>query len=184
MERVTPRVSFADLQRMPDNGDRYELYDGALRVVPSPLPWHQIVGGRLYEALVEHRRRHGGLVLFSPLDIVLSEHDIVQPDLVYFGPRSARAVRPHEAIRFTPDLAIEVLSSSTASVDRGRKRDLFARFGLPEYWAVDPPSKRIELSVLNAGHYGVPLIVGQGRLRSPTVEGLVMDVEPLFADFD
>ncbi|MGH9346056.1 MAG: Uma2 family endonuclease, partial [Vicinamibacterales bacterium] len=74
--------------------------------------------------------------------------------------------------------------SSTASVDRGRKRDLFARFGLPEYWIVDSPSKRIELSALNAGHYSDPLIVGHGRLRSPTVEGLVMDVEPLFADLD
>ena len=52
VDAVKPRVSFADLQRMPDDGNRYELYEGELRVVPSPLLWHQIVSGRLYEALV------------------------------------------------------------------------------------------------------------------------------------
>ncbi len=52
VEAVKPRVSFADLQRMPDDGNRYELYDGELVVVPSPLLRHQIVAGRLYEAFV------------------------------------------------------------------------------------------------------------------------------------
>src|SRR5687767_5681643 len=62
MEGLKRRVSFADLQRMPDDGNRYELYDGELRVVPSPLPIHQIVVMRLLDVLVEFSRRAGGQV--------------------------------------------------------------------------------------------------------------------------
>src|SRR6266446_4141714 len=102
VEAVRPPVSFADLQRMPDDGNRYELYDGELWVVPAPLPIHQIVAARLYSALLEHVRQRGGAVLFSPLDIVLSEYDVVQPDVVYFGPETTARLDPFEYIRFSP----------------------------------------------------------------------------------
>jgi Uma2 family endonuclease len=148
VETVKPRVSYADLQRMPDDGRRYELYDGELCVVPSPLPIHEIVKLRLLERLLRYARRYGGKVFDAPFDIVLSEYNVVQPDLIYFGPESARRIRLHEHVRFAPDLAIEVLSPSTAGIDRGRKRDLLARYRVAEYWIVDPDRRQVEQYLL------------------------------------
>ena len=130
--RVRVRVSFADLQRMPDDGNRYELYDGELRVVPSPLPIHQLIAQRLFLALSEFTRNHGGAIFMAPFDIVLSDYNVVQPDLIYFGPASAGCINLYEHVRFPPDLAVEVISPSTAQVDHGAKRDLLARYGVPE----------------------------------------------------
>ena len=132
MEAVKPRVSFADLQRMPDDSNRYELYDGEVRVVPSPLLRHQIVSQRVLLALVAYADEHGGQVVQPPMDLVLSEYDVLQPDLMYFGPTVAASLDPNDWVRVRPDLAIEVLSPSTARIDRGRKRDLLARYRVPD----------------------------------------------------
>ncbi len=184
VDTVRPRVSYADLQRIPEDGNRYELYDGELYVVPSPLPRHQRISKRLFLALFELTRQKGGEVFYAPFDIVLSEYNVVQPDLIYFGPESARRIRPREHVRFPPDMAIEVLSPSTARNDRGRKRDLMATHGVPEYWIVDPDSHHIELSVLREGRYGTPQIVSGGRCVSATVAGLEIDLVELFRDLD
>ena len=180
VEALKRRVSFADLQRMPEDGNRYELHDGELRVVPSPLLRHQVVIARLFEALLEYRRAGGGEVFCAPLDLVLSDYDVVQPDLMYFGGESASRLKLNEFVRFPPDVAIEVLSPSTAAIDRGRKRDLFARYGLREYWVVDPVEHRVEVSVLTAHGYEAPRVVEQGVLESPTVPGLTIDLGPIF----
>ena len=79
-----PRVSFADLEQWPEDGRRYELYDGEVYVVPSPIPLHQMVSARLHPVLEEYTRAHGGVVLYAPLDIVLTDFDVVQPDLLLF----------------------------------------------------------------------------------------------------
>src|SRR5829696_7489949 len=132
VEGMKRRVSFADLQRMPDDGRRYELYDGELCVVPAPFPIHQLVVRRLLETLLAFSRTSGGQVFNAPFDIVLTDYDVVEPDLIYFGPEAASRIRPKEHVRFPPDLAIEVLSASTQRIDRGRKSDLLARHHVPE----------------------------------------------------
>jgi Uma2 family endonuclease len=145
MERVGGRVSFADLERAPDDGRRYELYDGEVCVVPAPIPLHQVVQHALTELLLERCRRHGGFAVSSPIDIVFSEHDVLQPDVLFFGPARAHLIDRHTAIRHAPDLCIEILSPSTAATDRGRKLQMFARYGVPEYWIVDPLSESVEV---------------------------------------
>jgi Uma2 family endonuclease len=182
VERVKPRVSYADLQRMPEDGNRYELYDGELYVVPSPLPFQQIVLQRFCLILHRYSQRRGGLVFLAPFDIVLSDYNVVQPDLIYFGPQLARRIRPDEHVRFAPDLAIEVLSPSTAANDRGRKRNLMARYRVPEYWVVDPAAKRIDVSTGHGPAYGEPLVVSSGRCRAQTVEGLQVSMSALLRE--
>ncbi len=184
MEGLTRRVRFADLQRMPDDGNRYELYDGELRVVPSPLLKHQIVSQRLLLALVEHADRCGGQVIQPPMDVVLTEYDVVQPDLMYFGPAAAAQLDPNDWVRIRPDIAIEVLSPSTARIDRGRKRELLARHGVPEYWIVDLDARQIGISVLEGGQYREPVHLSKGPCESPTQRPLVVDLEQLFAGLD
>ena len=181
MEAVKPPVSYADLQRMPDDGHRYELYDGELWMVPAPLPLHQIVAGRIYVALVEHVRRSGGAAFMAPFDIVLSEYNVVQPDVIYFGPESARRINPDEHVRFPPDAAFEVLSPSTARNDRGRKRRLMEKYRVAEYWVIDPRARSIELSRLRNSGYGEPSLVSKGRCASSVIAGFEIDLADLFA---
>ena len=115
-----------------------------------------------------------------PFDLVLSDYDVVQPDLLYFGAETAARINPDEYVRFPPDLGVEILSASTASVDRGRKRDLLARHGLREYWVVDPVAHRIEVSVLGADGYGPARIVAGGFLASVAIAGLTIDLAMIF----
>jgi Uma2 family endonuclease len=181
VEAMKRRVSFADLQRMPDDGKHYELYDGELHVVPAPMPVHQRVARRLFEALLEFSRHAGGEVFFAPFDVVLTEYDVVEPDLIYFGPGKARRVKDWEYVRFAPDLAVEVLSPSTARIDRGRKRDLLARHAVREYWIADPTTRSLEVSILAEDAYGLPRRVEAGRYESASLPGLAIDVSVLFA---
>jgi Uma2 family endonuclease len=182
VEAVTPPVSYADLQRMPDDGNRHELYDGELWVVPAPLLIHQIVAGRLHVALLGHVRQHGGVAYCAPLDIVFSEYNVVQPDVVYFGPESLRHLHPLKVVRVAPDIAFEVLSPSTAPNDRGRKRRLMARYGVREYWVLDPLAKAIEVSRLTETGYEDAITVSEGRCTSSVIAGFEVALAELFAE--
>src|SRR5712691_387004 len=153
MEMVRPRVSYADLERMPEDGRRFELYDGEVCVVPSPILRHQIVAQRLWWVLDHYAARSGGLAVMSPIDIVFSDYDVVQPDIVFFRASRLDAVSLDSPIRNAPDLAVEVLSPSTAANDRGRKMRMFQRYSVPEYWIVDPVRETIEIYSLVDGEY-------------------------------
>ena len=126
-----PRMSFTDLEQMPDDGRRRELYDGEVWVVPAPIPRHQVVVDNLKRILQRYSEDHGGLSFISPIDIVFSEYNVVQPDIVFFSQARRSLIDFDKVIRHPPDLAIEVLSPGTLANDRGRKMRMFARFGVP-----------------------------------------------------
>jgi Uma2 family endonuclease len=181
MRTMRPRLSFADLERMPEDGRRYELYDGELSEVPSPTLRHQRIVMNLMEALREVERRTGGLVCISPIDLVLDAHNVVQPDLVFFGPERMMELDPTRVIRIAPDLAIEVLSPGTEATDRGRKLRLLARFGVPEYWLVDPAAETIEAHVLESARYVLDGVRRRGQtLTSRVAAGLAFPVARVF----
>jgi Uma2 family endonuclease len=175
------RVSYADMERWPDDGRRYELYDGEVFELPSPFPVHQIIAARLHIALEMCVRERGGIVLFAPLDIVLTDYDVVQPDLLLFTAERAGVVHPSKVTRAAPDLAIEILSPATAANDRGRKRALLARHGVREYWLVDPDARTIEIFSLR-----LERLVSQGTqsgdalVSSPLLPDLALRASALF----
>jgi Uma2 family endonuclease len=175
MKALRSRVSYADLESWPDDGRRYELYDGEVYVVPSPIPLHQMVSARLYLALEEYTRAHGGIVLYAPLDIVLTEYDVVQPDLLLFTRERQHLVDPRAVTRHAPDLAIEILSPSTAGNDRGRKLQLLARHGVREYWLVDPEAVALEVYQLAASRYVLASRADKGAaIESPLLPALAV----------
>jgi Uma2 family endonuclease len=184
MTATCPRVSFADLERWPEDGRRYELYDGEVYEVPSPLPLHQIASARLHLALSEYVREHGGLVLYAPLDIVLTEYDVVQPDLLLFTRERQHLVNPHKVTRVQPDLAIEILSPSAASNDRGRKMQLLARHGVREFWLMDADAVTIEVYCLS-GHQLVLASTANSaeRVRSPLLTEISLAPADLTSNF-
>ena len=183
MKAVYPRVSFAELQQWPDDGRRYELHDGEVIVVPMPLPRHQRVAGHVGTVLDEYERATGGIVFKVPIDIVFSEHDVVQPDIVFFRKERRHLLDMMQSTRVPPDLAMEVLSRSTEARDRGRKMETFARFGVPEYWIVDPVANTLEIYALVGAGYRLVGAYDQGQeVSSPTLPGLSFSVRRIFEE--
>ena len=183
MRGTDTRVTFAELQQWPDDGQRYELYDGEVVVVPSPNLRHQRVAMHLVDVLTEYERATGGLVVVAPFDIVFSEHNVLQPDVVFFRPERRHLLHQWEASRAAPDLAVEVLSPSTEARDRGRKMEIQARFGVPEYWIVDPVGNTLELSVLRGSTYELASTAAEDAdITSPTLPGLSCPAARVFAE--
>jgi len=129
---------------LPDDGQRYEIIDGELFVTPSPSYDHQeaafAIARRLASYLAIHRVGHAAL---APLDVIFGERTLVQPDV--FVVHLIQGKRPrNSADAGVPLLAIEIVSPSSARTDRVRKRGLYRREGVPEYWIVDPDARVIE----------------------------------------
>ena len=175
MRAVHSRVSFADLERWPEDGRRYELYDGEVYEVPSPILLHQIVAGRLYATLNDHVRQHGGIVVFAPLDIVLTDYDVVQPDLLLFTKERQGLLHLRKPNRVPPDLAIEILAPGTVANERGRKMQLLARHRVREYWLVDPEAVTIEVFASSGGQFALANTAsGRERVRSLLLPDLAL----------
>jgi Uma2 family endonuclease len=183
VDMVRPPLTFADLERMPDDGRRYELYDGEVVVVPSPLPRHQMVLNRLMEVLGAYARQHGATCLAAPLDIVFSENTVLQPDIVFFSSERRHLIHPDRVIRDPPDLCVEILSPSTAGRDRRSKKEIFARFGVKEYWIVDPAGAAFEQYGLEAGRFRLLTSAGAADIvTSPLLPNLSFSVGQIFQD--
>ena len=183
MRAVDPRVSYAELARWPDDGRRYELYDGEAIVVPAPNWRHQRVAFNVAKILNAYERVSGGGVVIAPFDIVLSDYDVVQPDVVYFGPAKRALQDPRDAAYVVPDLTVEVLSRSTERRDRGRNMELLARYGLPEYWLIDPLSRSLEIYVNRADTLTLAgAFESVQQIGSPTLPDLSIDFARLFEE--
>ena len=183
-------MSYADLQRMPDDGRQYELYDGEVRVVPSPTNRHQVVLKNLVALLMEYEKQNGGRLLFAPSDVVFTQYNVVQPDLLYFSEARRHLVQLDRPTDVPPDLTVEVISPGTSAHDRGRKQAVYARFGVGEYWIVDPLDETIEMFVLEGNVYrlgqnsrpadAAPSAQAALAVASPTVAGLRVVASRIF----
>jgi Uma2 family endonuclease len=123
----------------------------------------------------------GGLVLGAPLDLQLFDHSVVQPDLMVFSAQSRHRVR--DRVEVVPELVIEILSPGAVRQDRGEKLRLYGESGIREYWLVDPVERQIDFLVLRQGRYSIALPAGL-HYRSPTLEGLSLDLEALWSRVD
>ena len=168
------RVSYADLERWPEDGRRYELYNGEVFEIPSPLLLHQFVLGRLHLALSAYVQVHGGYVFVAPLDIVLTDFDVVQPDVLLFTPARAHLLDMRKVTRHAPDLAVEILSPSTSRNDRGRKLRLLERHAVKEYWLVDPDGVVIEVYRLSGVRF---VLAGAARGDDPITSTLLPELD-------
>lgn len=136
--------TYADLFALPDDGARYEIIDGELYEMPSPTSAHAFAIAALIRVLLPLLDRLGGQWLTAPLDVFFAGADPVQPDLLVLLPGS-RATVVRRGIEGPPDLLIEVLSPSNRAHDTVRKRALYARAGVREYWIVDPEHQSVEV---------------------------------------
>jgi Uma2 family endonuclease len=146
-------LTYDDLRQMPEDGRRYEIMEGVLQVSPSPGTAHQRATTRLAWFLHGHTSERGlGEVFVAPCDVVLSQTSVVEPDLLFVAVGGRAIIRP-AYVEGPPDLVVEVLSPSTAARDLGAKRQLYATFGVPFYWIVDPITRTIAAHALQDGEY-------------------------------
>lgn len=146
-------------------------------VVPAPLPRHQVSQHLIADLLRDHATAHGGFAVASPIDIVFSDYDVLQPDVVFFRSERRHLIDLDAPIRHAPDLCVEVLSPSTEPGDRGRKMQMFARYDVPEYRIVDPRARAIEVHRLAEGDYVPDRTARSGEtVTSATIEGLAFPV--------
>src|SRR2546428_4801097 len=173
-------LTYRDYVALPDDGRRYEILDGELSVMPAPNPTHQRLLGALYRHLHAHVTAHGlGEVILSPLDVILTDTTIAQPDLVYLDRTRSGAVSSR-GIEGPPTLAIEIVSPSTARIDRERKLRLYARHGVSYYWIVDHDAQTVEALVLGREGYSLAVRVsGTATVDLPPFDGLALPLASL-----
>lgn len=177
------RYTYADSLEFPDDGNRYEILEGELAVTPSPTPGHQSASGRLHLLLNDWiRRKARGRVYYAPLDVILADDTLVQPDLFWIAPDRIATVTP-KGIVAAPDLVIEILSRSTALRDRNTKARIYFRHGVREYWLVDPVKKSVAMLVPVGESFAVHAQGGDhARLVSLLDPDLVVVPEQLFVE--
>ena len=145
--QAAPSVKFTydDFVKFPDDGKRHEIIDGEHYVTPSPATKHQAVAGNLLALLWLHLKAHQrGIVFTAPFDVVFSDFDIVEPDLLYIS-RERLEILTKAHVRGAPDLVVEILSPGTRRTDEITKRKLYERCGVEEYWVVDPKLDAIKV---------------------------------------
>jgi Uma2 family endonuclease len=133
------KLTYEDYERIPDDdGLRHEILDGEHYVSPAPFTQHQRVAVKLSVCLHFFVEEHGlGEVLTAPCDVLLSRHDIAQPDILFISTERA-GIATEKNIQGAPDLLVEILSDDTRKRDEGIKREIYERSGVNEYWLVDP----------------------------------------------
>lgn len=156
-----PRTAFDVFQMLPE-GTLAEVIDNQLFMAPSPTPDHQEAAGNLFTDInVFVRTNKLGKVFFAPLDLYLDEHsNVVQPDILFIA-KSNPLVIDNRGLRGVPDLIIEVLSPGNKKYDSIKKKKLYEKFGVKEYWLVDPETK-----IANGFHLKGSNYVGKKESRS------------------
>lgn len=145
--------TYRDLWHTPEDGNRYEIIDGEVSVTPPPFTTHQRVSRNLARILDRYVTDHDlGEILYAPVGVVLEKPSGVQPDLIFIS-KARLAIIQDKAVFGAPDLVVEVLSSSTASRDRGLKKDLYARTGVQHYWLLDPRKQTLQAFRLEEDGY-------------------------------
>ena len=176
------KFTYDDYKTLPESETlRYELLDGELVMVPSPSIRHQRVSRNLFEVLNAYVRESGrGEVLYAPCDVYLGINDVVQPDLIYISAERSDIIGEEE-IQGAPDLVVEILSPSSAPRDRVYKRTLYARYGVREYWLVDPQTRTVEVLRLGGRGFRKIGLYGEGEdFASPLLPGLEISVADVF----
>lgn len=146
-------LTYEDLLECPDDGKRYELFEGELSMTRAPSPQHQTVSGNLNFILFQHVREHQlGELYFAPLDCIFNNTTVVEPDLVFVGRDRVDRISTR-GVEGVPTLAVEINSPTTSRIDRVRKYQLYAKFGVPYYWILDPAARVFEAYELQGEKY-------------------------------
>jgi Uma2 family endonuclease len=183
MATISRRLTVADLDLIPEEheGDRQELIDGELIVTPVPIMKHQIVSMNIVSALDRHvRDQRLGWVFHAQTGIRFSSDNLLIPDIIFIAANRRHIFFGKKTIDAAPDLVVEILLPGTRRRDLTIKRDLYARFGVQEYWIVDPGAESVTVLALVNDRYEPVARDAEGRIVSRVLLGLALNLDKVF----
>ena len=174
------RLTYQDYANTPDD-ERYQLIDGDLIMSESPIIAHQDNQRKLGNQMTNFVERNDLGVVYSPnTDVVLSDTDVVQPDLLFIS-KERQHIIGEANIQDAPDLVVEILSPSTARRDWGVKRELYAKHGVKEYWIADPANKTVWVMLLKDDVLEIQQTCHPGdTIASSVLAGFTVKVDDIF----
>ena len=185
-----PKANAADTRRLytyaelvaelPESNQPCELWDGELIMSPTPSFNHQKVVFRFQRALYDWvAARKLGEVVGAPIDMVLSPHRAMQPDVIFVARERLAIIQ--RVVMGPADLVAEVISPGGRNRDRIEKRDLYEQHGVKEYWIVDPEAETVDVLELVQGQYELAMRRGPGEIAtSRLLTGFEVSVDYLF----
>ncbi len=180
------KLTYDDFLLFPDDGKRHELIDGEHYVTPLPASKHQAIVWNLNGLLYAYLRDHPvGKAFGAPLDVVFSQFDVVEPDLLFISTERRKHVLTEKNVQGAPDLVVEIGSPSTRKRDETIKRRLYERFGVAEYWVIDPELDAIKIYRRAGDRYerAAELTLEAGdTLTSPLLPDLILPLSKIFEE--
>ena len=175
--------TYEDFLLFSDDGKRHELIDGEHIMSPSPFTKHQRISRNLSTAFDNFLRKHKlGEIFTAPMDVVLSDIDVVEPDLLFIASEQASIITKKH-IMGVPDLVVEIVSAGSRKTDEIIKRRLYEQYGVKEYWIIDPELEAIKVYRMQGGIYvrAEELSVESGgTLVTPLLPELVIPLSDIF----
>jgi Uma2 family endonuclease len=179
--QATTKLTYDDYALIPDDGLKHEIIDGEHYVNPAPNVRHQRVSRRILKALVIFvDDRDLGEVFYSPIDVVFSKHNVVQPDILFVRKANAGELQGAN-VKIAPDLVVEVLSISNRKHDEVRKLELYDTFNVSEYWIADPEQDLVKVFRRQNGSLTLVENVDiDGTITTPLLPGFALAVHAVF----
>ena len=179
LETLTQLKTSADYMRLPE-GTPIQLIGGEFIMSPAALTFHQKISMRISSRLYNFVMERGlGEVFHAPTDVHVSYRDVYQPDIFFISNEHLIDIE-EDGVYGAPDLVIEILSPSTASYDRGSKMEAYQKFGVKEYWIVDPKEKKLDCFV-NSPNGFQSIFSGMGGIVcSDVLRDFCVDVKTVF----
>jgi Uma2 family endonuclease len=181
---LATRLTYEDYLDLPEDGKQYELIEGELTLNPAPVLRHQRIALNIAgELRTFHLHHRAGSVFISPIDVVLAEDVVVQPDVVVIC-HDRLSILGDTNIQGAPSIVVEVLSDRTRRKDEIIKRKLYERYGVDEYWIVDPATDTVKIyrragdAFVRAAEVSTE---SGGAIDSPLLPGFTLDVNVVFA---
>jgi Uma2 family endonuclease len=179
-EQTRTQMTAAEFFELPESNSPIELLNGELVVSPTPIPVHQDAVGNTYTLLKQIAKTVGGKAYVAPLEIYFDDDNVPQPDVMWIAPANLHIIG-EKRLESAPDLIVEVLSPSTAKNDKESKFRLYERYGVREYWVVDPVHQLVDVWLLTEGHFVWQGAYGVGdTFASPVLSGQTIDVTAIF----
>ena len=182
-DTIRRKLTYEDYLLFPEDGLRHEILDGEHYVTSAPSRWHQTASANLTYFFVGFLRRNPmGRVFTAPFEVVLSEHDVVHPDLLFIS-NEHLDILTEKNVEGAPDLVIEILSDTTRRRDETLKRGIYERFGVLEYWLVDPQRRTVRICRRSSAGFVAALDLSAAAgdvLATPLLSGLEIPVNEIF----
>ncbi len=184
MQTLLKKITYAEFREMDfpeDDTNRYELLDGELVQRNIPSIQHQRIVRNVFRKLDQFvMEKTLGEVFFAPIALLVDDYNAPQPDVFFISNKTEQVMDEYVVMR-PPELVIEVLSPSTMLDDRHRKRKLYERFGVKEYWLIDPQNKAIEVLTISNGQSEIfSFAAEKGTVRSKVLEGFEVNLNEVF----